>query len=131
MEVVKNMSHSIFRTALTEPTAGDPHKARETGGIGARTPPFTGLLQLDDVWRGRAERPATAGTAPAPPWCRTDQRVYAADRFTGAGLDFDGDPTLTRVRPTPPAGAGAATTASDTASATATTSRPAATAAER
>ncbi|MFF5447379.1 ABC transporter substrate-binding protein [Streptomyces sp. NPDC012888] len=49
-----------------------------------------------DAWR-RADLTAMADLALIPLWYRTDQRLYAAGRFSGLRIDFDGNPTLTTV----------------------------------
>ncbi len=46
-----------------------------------------------------AELTAVQDLALVPLWYRTEQRVYAADRFTGVELDFHGNPTLAAVAP--------------------------------
>ncbi len=50
-------------------------------------------------WWREAERIAMRDLALIPLWYRTEQRVYAGDRFTGVDLDFYGNPTLASVAP--------------------------------
>ena len=45
-----------------------------------------------------ADRIAVEDLALIPLWYRTEQRVFAAGRFTDLELDFFGNPTLPSVR---------------------------------